>query len=63
LLHLEISFYGKKQRKIKIFGNFKTSPVVIDNWKLKIEHAFAQALVQPIFVPSLISIEAFFIVS
>jgi hypothetical protein len=59
LLHLEISFDGKKQRKIEIFGNFETSPRCHGNWKFKIEHAIPQAMAQPTFVPSLISIEAF----
>jgi hypothetical protein len=63
LLHLEVSFYGKKQRKIEIFGNFETSPRCHGNFKFKIEHAIPQAMVQSTYVSSFISIEAFCIVS
>jgi hypothetical protein len=54
---------GKKQCKIVIFRNFETSPNCNGNRKFTIEHAVTEAMVQSTFVPSFISIEAFFIVS
>jgi hypothetical protein len=52
----------KNQRKIVIFGNFEMSPQCHGNRKFKPEHVVAKAMVQSTFVPSLISIEAVFIV-
>jgi hypothetical protein len=46
-----------------IFGNFEMSPRYHGNRKFKTEHGVTKAMVQSTFVPSLISIEAFFIVS
>jgi hypothetical protein len=62
LQHFEINFDGKNQRKIVIFGNFEMSPRCHGNRKLKPEHVVARAMVQSTFVPSLISVEAVFIV-
>jgi hypothetical protein len=62
LQHFEIKFDGKNQRKIVIFGNFEMSPRCHANRKFKPEHVVARAMVQSIFVPSLISVEAVFIV-
>jgi hypothetical protein len=53
----------KKQCKMVIFGNFETSPRCHGNRKFTIEHAVTEAMVKSTFVPNLISIEAFFIVS
>jgi hypothetical protein len=52
----------KNQRKILIFDNFEMSPRCHVNRKFKPEHVVAQTIVQSTFVPSLISIEAVFIV-
>jgi hypothetical protein len=49
--HFEISFVGKNQRKIVIFGNFEMSPHSNGNRKFKTEHAVTKAMVQPTFVP------------
>jgi hypothetical protein len=62
LQHFEINFDGKNQRKIVTFGNFEMSPRCHGNRKFKPEHVVASAMVQSIFVPSLISVEAVFIV-
>jgi hypothetical protein len=62
LQHFEINFDGKNQRKILIFGNFEMSPRCHGNRKLKSGHVVTKAMVQSTFVPSLISIEAVFIV-
>jgi hypothetical protein len=53
---------GKNQRKIVIFGNFEMSPRCHGNRKFKSEHVVAKAMVQSKLVPSLISIEAVFLV-
>jgi hypothetical protein len=63
LQHFEINFDGKNKRKIVIFGNFEMPPRCHGNRKFKPEHVVAKAKVQSTFVPSLISIEAVFIVS
>jgi hypothetical protein len=44
------------------FGSFETFPRCHGNMKFKIEHAVTEALVQSTFMPSFISIEAFFII-
>jgi hypothetical protein len=62
LQHFEINFDGKNQRKIVILGNFEMSPRCHGNRKFKSEHVVAKAMVQSIFVPNLIGIEAIFIV-
>jgi hypothetical protein len=62
LQHFGINFDGKHQRKIMIFGNFEMSPRYHGNRKFKPEHVIAKVMVQSTFVPSLISIEAVFIV-
>jgi hypothetical protein len=62
LQHFEMNFDGKNQRKIVIFGNFEMSPRCHGNRKFKPEHVVARAMVQSSFVPSLISVEAVFIV-
>jgi hypothetical protein len=62
LQHFEINYDGKNQRKIVIFGNFEMSPRCHGNRKFKPEHVVARAMVQLTFVPSLISVEAVFIV-
>jgi hypothetical protein len=62
LQHFEINFDSKNQRKIVIFGNFEMSPRCHSNRKFKPEHVVARAMVQSTFVPSLISVEAVFIV-
>jgi hypothetical protein len=62
LQHFEINFDGKNQRKIVIFGNFEMSPRCHGNKKFKPGHVVTKAMVQSTFVPSLISIEAVFIV-
>jgi hypothetical protein len=60
LQHFEISFDGKNQRKIVIFGHFEMSPAPGHGYrKFKIGHAVTKAMVQSTFVPSLISIEVF----
>jgi hypothetical protein len=53
----------KKQGKIVILSNFEMSPRCHGNKKFKTEHVVTKAMVQATFVPSLISIEPFFIVS
>jgi hypothetical protein len=58
LQHFEINFDGKNQRKLVIFGNFEMSPRCHGNRKFKPGHVVTKAMVQP----SLISIEAVFIV-
>jgi hypothetical protein len=60
--HFEIKYDGKNQRKIVIFGNIEMSPCCHGNRKFKPEHVVARAMVQSTFVPSLISVEAVFIV-
>jgi hypothetical protein len=62
LQHFEINFDGKNQRKIVIFGNFEMSPHCHGNRKFKPEHVVTKAMVQSTFVPSLIIIEADFLV-
>jgi hypothetical protein len=62
LQHFEINFDGKNQRIIVIFGNFEMSPRCHGNRKFKPEHVVSRAMVQLTFVPSLISVEAVFIV-
>jgi hypothetical protein len=62
LQHFEINFDGKHQRKIVIFGNFEMSPRCHGNRKFEPDHVVARAMVQSTFVPSLISVEAVFIV-
>jgi hypothetical protein len=62
LQHFEINFDGKNQSKIVICGNFEMSPHCYGNKNFKPEHVVAKAMVQSTFVPSLISIEAVFIV-
>jgi hypothetical protein len=62
LQHFEINFDGKNQRKMVIFGNFEMSPRCHGNRKFKPEHVVARAMVQSTFVPSLISVQAVFIV-
>jgi hypothetical protein len=62
LQHFENSFDGKRQCKIVIFRNFETSPRCHSNRKFKIEHVLTEVMVQSTYVPSFISIEAFFIV-
>jgi hypothetical protein len=62
LQHFEINFDGKNQRKIVIFGNFEMSPPCYGNRKFKPEPVVTKAMVRSTFVPSLISIEAVFIV-
>jgi hypothetical protein len=51
----------KNQRKIVSFGHFEMSPRCHGKRKVKTEHVVTKAMVQSTFVPSLISIEAFFI--
>jgi hypothetical protein len=63
LQHFEINFDGKNRGKNVIFGNFEMSPRCHGNRKFKTEHVVTKAMIQSTFVPSLISIEAFFIVS
>jgi hypothetical protein len=63
LQHFEINFDGKYRGKIVIFGNFEMSPRCHGNRKFETEHVVTKATEQSTFVPSLISIEAFFIVS
>jgi hypothetical protein len=63
LQHFEINFDGKNRGKIVIFGNFEMSPHYHGNMKFKTEQVLTKALVQSTIVLSLISIEAFFIVS
>jgi hypothetical protein len=63
LQHFEINFDGKNRGKIVIFGNFEMSPLCNGYRKFKTEHVVTKAMVQSTFVPSLIGIEAFFIVS
>jgi hypothetical protein len=63
LQHFEINFDGKNHGKIVIFGNFEMSPRCDGNRKFKIEHVVIKAMVKSTFVPSLISIAAFYIVS
>jgi hypothetical protein len=63
LQHFEINFDGKSRGKIVIFGNFEMPPRCHGNRKFKTEHVVTKAMVQSTFVPSLISIDAFFIVS
>jgi hypothetical protein len=59
----EINFDGKNQCKIVIFGNFEMSPRCHCDRKFKPEHVVTKAMVQmSTFAPSLISIEAVFIV-
>jgi hypothetical protein len=53
---------SQNQRKIVIFGNFEISPRCHGNMKFKPEHVDTKAMIQLTFVPSLISIEAVFIV-
>jgi hypothetical protein len=62
LQHFEINFDGKNQRKIVIFGKFEMSPRCHGNRKFKSGHVVTKAMVQSTFMPSLISIEAVFIV-
>jgi hypothetical protein len=62
LQQFEINLDGKHQRKIVIFGNFEKSPRCHSIRKFKPEHVVARAMVQSTFVPSLISVEAVFIV-
>jgi hypothetical protein len=62
LQHFEINFDGKKLTQNSEFGNFEMSPRCHGNRKFKPEHVVAGAMVQSIFVPSLISVEAVFIV-
>jgi hypothetical protein len=62
LQHFEFNFDGKNQRKIVISGNFEMSLRCHGNRKFKPEHVVAKAMVQSTFGPSLISIEAVFIV-
>jgi hypothetical protein len=62
LQHFKIIFDGKNQRKIVIFGNFEMSPRCHGNRKFKPEKVVTKAMIQSTFVPSLISIEAVFIV-
>jgi hypothetical protein len=45
-----------------IFGNFEMSPSCHGNRKFQTEHVVTKAMVQSTIVPSLISIEAVFIV-
>jgi hypothetical protein len=52
----------KEQHKIVIFGNFEMFPRCHGNRKFKPGHVVTKAMVQATFVPSLISIEAVFIV-
>jgi hypothetical protein len=52
----------KNQRKIEIFGKFEMSPRCHGNRKFKHEHVVTKAMIQSTFVPSLIRIEAVFIV-
>jgi hypothetical protein len=52
----------KNQRKIVIFGKFEMSSHCHGKRKFKTEHVATKAMVQSTFVPSLISIEAVFIV-
>jgi hypothetical protein len=62
LQNSEVNFDGKNQRKILILGNFEMSPRCHGDRKFKPEHVVAKAMVQSTLVPSLISIEAVFIV-
>jgi hypothetical protein len=62
LQHFDISFDGKKTRKMVIFRNFKTSSRCHGYSKFTIEHLVTEAMGQLIYVLSFISIEAFFIV-
>jgi hypothetical protein len=62
LQHFEINFDRKNPHKIVIFGNFKMSPCCHGNRKFKPEYVVTKAMAQSTFVPSLISIEAVFIV-
>jgi hypothetical protein len=52
----------KNLRKIVIFGHFEMSTRCHGNRKFKPEHVVTKAMVESTFVPSLISIEAVFIV-
>jgi hypothetical protein len=52
----------KKQRRIVTLGNFEMSPSCHGNRKFKTEHVVTKTMVQSTFVPSLISIQAVFIV-
>jgi hypothetical protein len=54
---------GKNQRKIVISGTFEMSLCCHGNKKFKIEHVVTKAKVQSTIVPSLMNIEASFIVS
>jgi hypothetical protein len=63
LHHFEVNFDGKNRGKKVIFGNFEMSPRCHGNRKFKTEYVVTKAMVQSTFVPSLIRIEAFFIVS
>jgi hypothetical protein len=60
LQHFEINFDGKNPGKIVIFGNFEMSLRCHGYRKFKTEHVVTKTMVQSTFVPSLISIEAFF---
>jgi hypothetical protein len=62
LQHFKINFDGKNQRKIIIFGNFEMSPRSHGNRNFKPEQIVVRGKVQLKFVPSLISVEAVFIV-
>jgi hypothetical protein len=62
LQHFEINFDGKNQRKKVIFGNFEMSTRCNGNRKFNPEHVVAKAMVQLTLMPSLISLEAVFIV-
>jgi hypothetical protein len=63
LQHFEITFDGKDERKIVIFGNFEMSLRCHGNRTFNSEHGVTKAMVQSTVVPSLIRIEEFFIVS
>jgi hypothetical protein len=52
----------KNKRKIVIFGNFEMSPRCHGNKKFKPGYVVTKAMVQSTFVPSVINIEAVFIV-
>jgi hypothetical protein len=63
LQHFEISFDGKKQCKIVIFAILRRSPVAMVTGNLRLsENVVTEVMVQSTYVPSFISIEAFFIV-
>jgi hypothetical protein len=58
-----MNYDGKNRGKIMIFGNFEMFTFCHGNRKFMTDHVVTKEMIQSTFVPSLISIEAFFIVS